>query len=87
MLFEAGLMNVIRTLLILVLIYYGFKLLVRFLFPILIKRFINKQANNFNGNFQDQQKKPDGDVHVNSTTKQNSKTDQLGDYVEYEEVE
>lgn len=86
MLFEAGLISVIRTLLIFVCIYYAFRLLVRFLFPFVLRRFVNKQTNNFNGNYQ-QNSRPVGEVHVDPKPKQRPNRDSLGDYVEYEEIE
>jgi hypothetical protein len=83
MLFEAGLISFVRTILIFVCIYYAFKLLVRFLFPLLIKRFVNRQTSNHQQNSH----KKTGDVDIKNPSKNKSRTDRLGDYIDYEEIE
>ncbi len=87
MLFEAGLLNVLRTLLIFACIYYGFKLIARFLLPYLLKRFINKQANNFGNNYNTNSRS-EGEVNVKQAKSSNKNNkDQLGDYIDYEDVD
>ena len=75
-------------------ISYLVKMLTRFLAPILIKRFANKMHDTFNHNFnqrgQDQHKKSqnEGDVTIeknNNSTKK--KPDDIGEYVDFEELE
>jgi hypothetical protein len=84
MLFEAGLITLLRTILIFVCIYYAFKLIVRFLFPILLKKFVNRQSSNFH---QSNEGKKTGHVDVMSPSKTKNKVDSLGDYVDYEEID
>lgn len=86
MIFEAGMITLIRTILIIALIYYGVKLIIKFLFPILIKKFIQKQQSKYHN--------PNSDTTSNSTEgngstnlSQKPQKDKLGDYVEYEEID
>lgn len=83
--------GVFRLLLILVLLYYGFKLLVRYVFPYFLKRFVNNAQKNFykqNPHLDpDQAKKEEGNVHVNNkNTKSKHQQNDFGDYVDYEEI-
>tara|TARA_Y100000385_G_C13081234_1_gene634032 strand:- start:2277 stop:2474 length:198 start_codon:yes stop_codon:yes gene_type:complete len=63
----------------------------RLLAPFLIKRFANKMQDKFNKEFNQQNKKNDfkqGEVTIETKKKSsNSKTDKIGDYVDYEEVD
>jgi len=82
MIVEAGLVSFFRTLLIFIAIYYAFKLIVRFLFPIALKWFVNKQHNKFNN----QSSVKDDTSSFNQTNKK-SRSEKIGDYVDYEEVD
>ena len=82
MIYEAGFVSFFRTLLIIVLIYYGVKFLLRFIMPFLLKYLFKKQFSSYNQSFD----------HANRGTSQNKerkpeKEDRLGEYVDYEEVE
>ena len=44
-------MGVVRTILIILLIYYGFKFLTRLLAPIILKKMVNKMGSNFQSSF------------------------------------
>ena len=87
-------MNLIRTILIIMLVYYGIKLISRLLFPILMKRFANKMQDRFQGQFnqqfnhQDSPVEKEGKVIIKTKLKK-SKTDtnDMGDYVDFEEVD
>ena len=75
------------------LISYLLKLLVRIFAPLLIKRFANKMEERFNQQFQNPQNpqnssKEEGKVTLeNINTSKKRKLDDLGDYVDFEEVE
>ena len=87
-------MGFVKTLLILMLFYYGFKLIVKTVLPYFAKRWVKKAQENF----QQQQgyvdpeeaKRQEGEVKFTSQTtdsKSNSKgKEELGDYIEFEEV-
>lgn len=83
MIYTAGMVTFLRTILIIALVYYGLKLVVKYLFPILIKRFVNKQQERFN-----QQQSASNNTEPNSHKRNtDSKKETLGDYVDYEEVD
>ena len=81
MVVEAGLISFLRTLLIFVAIYYAFKLIVRFLFPIGLKWFVKKQQQKFNN-----QDNPESSSQKSKKNQTKSHTESIGDYVDYEEV-
>jgi len=86
-------MGLLRTLLILAIIYYGFKVLARYIFPIFLKRFVKKAQDNFERQQgyvdPDEAKKREGEVNIKSNTQSQSTNestkDELGDYVDFEE--
>ena len=91
-------MQLLRTIAIIIIFYYGFKLLVRFVFPFLITRWANKKMQEFQQNAQHQfksqeeakefTKQNEGKVKIKNAKKNNKpESDGLGDYVDYEEVE
>ena len=93
-------MQLFRTILIILIIYYGFKLLSRYVFPLLFKRWVEKkmgQFQQFGGQqFQNSQdaknfaKQKEGEVKIKSTPKSDSSnssvTDSEGEYVDFEEI-
>ena len=79
----------IVTILIIVGVYYGIKYLAKFLFPVLMKRFMNKMTDGQFGQFQQQAppEKPEGEVTISKTKGKNSNPSSIdGDYVDFEEV-
>ncbi len=84
MIFEAGPVTFLRTIFIIVLVYYGVKFLFKILFPIIVKSFMKWQQ----GKFQQAQSQ---NASQNSTSKgekkSSTKKDTLGEYVDYEDVE
>jgi len=84
----------LKTIAIIFLTYLLLKYLGRILAPILLKRFANKMQDRFQGKFhqqyQDAQKPPqeEGKVTIDETnTSSRTKSDGVGDYVDFEEVE
>ena len=79
-----------KVLAIIFLTYFFFKYIIRLLAPFLIKRFANKMQDKFRQEF-DQQYKNDskeGEITIENKKKSsNSKTDKVGDYVDFEEVD
>ena len=83
-------MGFLRTILIIMLIYYGIKFLGRLLAPVLLKRFTKKMQDRFQQQYQDPQNPPqeEGKVTLEKTnTSTKTKLDDVGDYVDFEEVE
>lgn len=88
MVFEAGIVSFVRTLLIIALIYYGIKLIVRFLLPFVLRNFIKRQQDKFQNQYQNQQKKSNFSAKDSTNEPSSSKKkDNLGEYVDYEEVD
>ncbi|MGB0886750.1 MAG: DUF4834 family protein [Vicingaceae bacterium] len=96
-------MGILRTIVIIALFYYGFKLLTRYVFPFLLKRWVNKKMGQFHsGSYQNQgqqqyqnqqqaqdfAKQHEGEVKIKTRgSKPESETKDMGDFVDYEEVE
>jgi hypothetical protein len=89
---QAGLMNFIRTILIIALVYYSFKFIARLVFPLFFKKVMSKVEKKFN----EQQRRStsneppvkEGETIVDKTPRQTKKiNDEAGEYVDYEEVE
>jgi hypothetical protein len=79
-----------RTLFIIVVIYYGIRIISKYVLPLLV----DKGIKNMQQKMQDQQRqtqrpsRPDGEVTIETDKKntQNTKQNQ-GDYVDFEEVD
>lgn len=80
-----------KVLAIIFLTYFFFKYTIRLLAPFLIKLFANKMQDKFRQEFNQQYKNNDlkeGEVTIENKKKSsNSKTDKVGDYVDFEEVD
>ncbi len=84
------LVNFLRTLIIIAIIYYGIRLFTRYILPMLV----DKGIKNMQQKMQDQQRhrqqttRRDGDVTIESN-KNNSKNSgqKQGEYVDFEEVD
>jgi len=93
------LVGLIKTLLILLFFYYGFKVLARLLAPFLMRyaakkiqdKFKDQMGQHMRGSSFGQQDNPkkEGEVHVKSKKSSQDKinSDSVGDYVDFEEIE
>jgi len=83
-------MGLLRTILVILLIYYGFKMISRYLLPFFLKRFIKNVQNRAN---QQEQNQEHPEVKVGETVidkkpqDTNQSNNSVGDYVDYEEVD
>ncbi len=86
----------IRTILIILLFYYGFKILARLLAPILMRYAAKKVQQKFkdqmrqSSNYSNEiRTKKEGEVHIQSkkSSLEKNNSDTVGDYVDFEEVE
>jgi len=82
--------GLIRFLFWFFLISYFLKLLGRYVFPYLLKRFLKKKQTEFNQQFS-QRKSPvenEGEVSIKTKPKKSkSNTSKLGEYIDFEEVD
>ncbi len=72
------------------LISYILRILGRYIFPILLKRYINKKQSQFNQQFNPQNSPLDkeGEVSIKTKPKKSKNdTNDMGEYVDFEEVD
>jgi len=83
-------MGFIRIILILVLVYYLVRFIMRVLVPFLLGNYVNRKMNDFSGRYERQQtthsRKKEGEVTVDYTAQEAKKRRDRGEYVEYEEI-
>ena len=83
-------MGLLRFLFWFFLISYILRVLGRYFFPILLKRYIKKKQSQFNQQFnqQDSPEEEEGEVSIKTNPKK-SKTDMndMGEYIDFEEVD
>ena len=89
---EASFAQVIRVVLIILLIYFGLKLIFRWLGPLLLKYFLRKVGKKFEQQFSrsapGQQRKKEGEVSIERKPKKSRKSnDDVGEYIDYEEID
>ena len=78
-----------RTVLILIGIYFVFKIVARFLLPILLKKMVERAAHNMANqqNFSKERMKKEGEINVDYVPKKGKKIDDSdGEYVDYIEI-
>lgn len=86
-------MGVIRTILIIVLVYYAFRFIAKLAMPFLLRTFVNKAQQNmqdqFNRQYQSQKQRPEGEVNIDrGAPKKQHKTDSLdAEDVDFEEID
>lgn len=89
---EAGIMNFIRTILIILAIYYALKIIGRYVLPI----FMKKMMQNVEKKFNEQQGRPtthnqnvkEGETVIDKAPSTNAKSNgNVGEYVDFEDVE
>ena len=84
------LVGFIRTLLVIVIIYFGIRIVTRYILPLLVDKGIkNMQQKMQNQQRQHQQTtRPEGEVTIEKDRNQGSKNSQnQGEYVDFEEVD
>jgi len=94
MLQQASVNGLIRTILIILLIYYGLKILSRLFMPLLLKYIAKKAEQKFGGQFGQFQQKPpqdtrkkEGEVTIENMPNTKSSNKDVGEYVDYEEID
>lgn len=86
-------MGLLRTILIILLVYYGIKILSRIFAPYLIRYMSKKMQERFGGHFQQQQnqsepKYKEGETVIDKVPKQDTSSNKnVGEYIDYEEID
>lgn len=83
MVLEVSFISLLRTLVIIVIAYYAFKLVFRHLIPFLFKLFIRNYTSG-RGNAQKQ--KREGEISIDTAPKSSVENDNLGEYVDFKEI-
>jgi hypothetical protein len=90
---EAGFVTFLRTIGIILLVIYGMKFIAKYILPLVLKRAITKaqqRAQEQNGNHQQSASKTNvGETIIDKkpSQSQSSKRNDVGDYVDYEEID
>lgn len=91
--YEASFSEVIRVILIILLIYFGIKILIRWFGPLLMKYILRKVGKQFEKKFNQfdtsgRGKKRAGDVTIDKKPKNKRKSNNdVGEYIDYEEID
>lgn len=82
-------MGFIRTVLIILIIYYAARLIARFVVPLLFQKTMRNMQAKMQQQMRDQQRqgKREGEVTLERDPKHNNRQSQAGEYVDYEEVD
>ncbi|WP_242204617.1 DUF4834 family protein [Aestuariivivens insulae] len=94
MLQQASATGLVRMILIILLIYFGIKIISRLLSPFLIK-YVSKKAEQrfgeqfgqFQRNAQQEKPKKEGEVTIDKMPNTKTSNKDVGDYVDYEEID
>ena len=78
-----------KIILIIALIYFGIKILSRLFAPVLLKYVSKKAEQRFGGPFQKQNDPPkkEGEVTIDKVPNTKSSNKNVGDYIDYEEID
>ncbi len=93
MTYFASIVGLLKTLLIIILVYLGFKSLARIFAPFLLRFVAKKAEQRFGGSFQANDYAPKNKVKEGETVidkmpnPQKKSNDTVGEYIEYEEVD
>ncbi|MEZ5198286.1 MAG: hypothetical protein R2764_18425 [Bacteroidales bacterium] len=78
-------MQLLRTILIIVIIYYAVKLLARYVLPVLARYFIRRTQREYQKQYEKEIRKP-GKMKEKVNPDKKKADDNLGEYVDYEEI-
>ena len=81
--------NFLKTLFIILIIFYGFKLVSKYLFPFFLHRTVKNMQSKMEAQIRQQQRsgRPEGDVTIERNPKNGSTKFHEGEYVDFEEVD
>ncbi|MBJ6368822.1 DUF4834 family protein [Snuella sp. CAU 1569] len=94
MLQYASAVGLLRTILIILMVYFGVKILARLFMPFLAKYVVKKAEQRFGGQFDQSQNRPkqeqpkkEGEVSIDKIPNTKTSNKDVGDYVDYEEID
>jgi low affinity Fe/Cu permease len=79
----------LRTVVVILIIFYAVRLITRFVVPLLFQKTIKDMQAKMNQQMRDQQRqgKREGEVTIERNQNQNNRNTQTGEYVDFEEVD
>lgn len=89
MLQHASVTGLVRMILLILVIYFGIKILARLLMPFFVKYIVKKTEQRFGSQNQRQQEPPkkEGEITIEKMPKTKASNNDVGDYVDYEEID
>lgn len=93
MIYFASIVGLLKTLLVILLVYIGFKSLARLFAPLLLRFVAKKAQQRFGGNFQSQNYTSQNYTKTGETTidkvpnQQKQSTNKVGEYIDFEEID
>ncbi len=87
---EASLLGVLKVILIILLIYYGLKVVTRLFGPLLFKYVTKKAGQKFQEHFGQHQSTnyhANDEGTIDKKAKQNSSSKNVGEYIDFEEID
>ena len=90
MLQQASVLGLIKMILIILLIYFGLKILSRLFAPLLLKYVVKKAGQKFGQQFNDPRQdtsKKEGEISIDKVPKRKQSNNNVGDYVDFEEID
>jgi len=87
---EASFTGVLKVILIILLVYYGLKILTRIFAPVLLRYVSKKAGEKFQQQFnqyQHQTNQDEGEVTIDKKPKRKSSNKDVGEYIDYEEID
>ena len=83
----ASLIGLIKTLLILLLMYTLFKYIIRLFAPFIISSLVRRISRKFDQSQSDSTQYDEGEISIDKSITKNKSNNDLGDYVDYEEID
>ncbi len=89
---EASFSDVLQTILVILLVYFTFKMIIKWFGPLILKYFLRKMGKRFEQQFRQQQdpasRKKEGKVSIDKKPKTGRKSNKnVGEYIDYEEID
>lgn len=90
--FEASFSAFLETILIILLVYFGFKLFIRWFGPLILRYFLKKMGKKFEQQFNQRpnqtQNREEGEISIDKKTSRTHKSNkEVGEYIDYEEID
>lgn len=83
-------MGILKTILIILIVYYVLKIVARMAFPMMMKSFVGKMEKKFQGQQQNQYREPKakvGETTIDKAPSEATSNKEVGEYVDYEEID